>query len=61
MGYLEWPVLTGYHIRIHLSLMTAGHTRCLVDGCFELLKRKFRGSDIFTLDQLRDVVETQVG
>ena len=38
--------------------MIAGHTRCLVDGCFGLLKRKFRVSDCFTLDQLATVVNT---
>ena len=38
--------------------MIAGHTRCLVDGCFGLLQRKYRRSDCFTLDQLAAVVNS---
>ena len=38
--------------------MVAGHTRCLVDGCFGLLKQKFRRSDIFNLQQLEDAVNS---
>ena len=39
--------------------MKAGHTRCLGDGCFGLLKRKYRPSDTHCLDQLLvDVVNS---
>ena len=36
--------------------MVAGHTRCLVDGCFGFLKRKYRRSDCFSMEQLAQVV-----
>ena len=38
--------------------MTAGHTRCLVDGCFALLKKKYCRSDTYTLQQLCEVVNS---
>lgn len=31
--------------------------RCLVNGCFELLKRKYHHSDVFNLHQLAEVVD----
>ena len=37
--------------------MVVGHTRCLVDGHFGLLKRLYRRHDIFTLPQLLAVAE----
>eukprot|EP00117_Sycon_ciliatum_P006959 scpid48468/ scgid2473/ len=55
-AYLCWRVLMGLHQRIELSFMVTGHTRCLVDGCFGLLKQKFRHSDIYTMKQLETVV-----
>ena len=58
VAYFAWRVLTGRHHRIRLSFMIAGHTRCLVDGCFGLLKRKYRRSDCFTLNQLAAVVNS---
>ena len=38
--------------------MVTGHTRCLVDGMFGLVKRKFWRSDSHTLSQLADVVNS---
>ena len=40
-----------------LSFMIVGHTRCLVDGHFGLLKRRYRQHDIYTLPQLVTVAE----
>ena len=57
VAYLAWRCLKGLHTKITLSFMIAGHTRCLVDGCFGLLKRKYRRSDCFTMEQLADVVD----
>ena len=57
VAYLAWRCLFGLHEKISLSFMIAGHTRCLVDGCFGLLKKKFRRSDCFTMEQLAEVVE----
>eukprot|EP00117_Sycon_ciliatum_P015516 scpid43064/ scgid15324/ len=42
MAYLAWRCITGLHQRISLSFMITGHTRCLVDGLFGLLKQKYR-------------------
>ena len=47
----------GLHEDIQLSFMIAGHTRCLVDGCFGLIKKKYRQSDCDTLEQLQKVVD----
>ena len=58
LAYLAWRCLKGLHERICLSFMIAGHTRCLVDGCFGLLKRKYRRSDCFTMEQLAEVVNS---
>ena len=58
IAYLAWRVIVGLHSKISLSFMIAGHTRCLVDGCFGLLKRKYRKSDIFTLEQLAATVDS---
>ena len=58
MAYLAWHAIVGLHEKISLHFMTAGHTRCLVDGCFGLLKKKYRRSDTFTLQQLCDVVDS---
>ena len=57
IGYLAWRRMTGLHEEIQLSFMVVGHTRCLVDGCFGLIKQKYRKSDSDTLQQLQSVVE----
>ena len=58
IAYFAWRVLHSLHCRITLSFMLTGHTRCLVDGCFGLLKQKFRRSNCYSLDQLEAVVNT---
>ena len=58
IAYLAWRVMCGYHEQITLSFMVAGHTRCLVDGCFNLLKQMYRRSDCFMMEQLVDVVNS---
>ena len=57
VGYLAWRCMTGLHEEIQLRFMVVGHTRCLVDGCFGLIKQKYRRSDCDTLVQLQSVVE----
>ena len=57
IGYLAWRCMTGHHENIQLSFMVVGHTRCLVDGCFGLIKQKYRRSDCDTLEQLQSIVE----
>lgn len=57
LAYLAWRCMTGLHNEIQLSFMAVGHTRCLVDGCFGLIKQKYRRSECDTLEQLQAVVE----
>lgn len=57
IGYLAWRCMTGLHHEIQLCFMVVGHTRCLVDGCFGLIKKKYRRSDCDTLTQLQSDVE----
>ena len=56
IGYLTWRVLTGQNESISLSFMRVGHTRCMVDGNFGLIKRVYRHSDVDTVPQLNQVV-----
>ena len=58
VSYVVWRILAGLHKEIHLSFMMAGHVRCLVDGCFRLVKSRYRRCDTFTLPQLVDIVNT---
>ena len=55
--YLMWRVLTGLHQTIHLHFMITGHTKFSPDACFGLIKRKFRKTDVSSLDDLAHVVE----
>ena len=41
--------MTGLHEDFQLSFMVVGHTRCLVDGCFGLIKQRYRQADCDTL------------
>ena len=52
--YLMWRVLTGLH---HLHFMITGHIKFSPDACFGLIKRKFRKTDVSSLDDLAHVVE----
>ena len=56
LAYLSWRTIVGLHEDIELSFMVAGHTRCLVDGCFGMVKRKYRRSDCDTISELAQVV-----
>ena len=53
---MAWRCITGIHHQITLSFMITGHTRCLVDGCFGLVKQKYRRCDSDTISHLLDVV-----
>ena len=55
--YLMWRVLTGLHQTISLHFMITGHTKFSPDACFGLVKRKFRKTDVSSLDDLARVVE----
>ena len=56
-GYLAWRVMKNKHQQITLSFMRVGHTRCLVDGHFGLIKKIYRQSDTDTLAQMAEVVQ----
>ena len=57
VAYLLWQTLARRHVKISLSFMIAGHTRCLVDACFGLFKKLYRWSDTDTVAHLANVVE----
>ena len=57
MAYLAWRCITGRHHQITISFMITGHTRCLVDGCFGLIKQKYSRSDCDIISHLVDVVD----
>ena len=57
MQYLMWRVLTGLHHTITLHFMITGHTKFSPDACFGLIKRKFRKTDVSSLDDLSRVVK----
>ena len=58
MAYFAWRCITGRHKKIPLSFMVTGHTRCLVDGMFGFLKRKYRRADCYSMGQLASVVDS---
>ena len=54
--YRMWRVRTGLHHSIGLHFMITGHTKFSPDACFGLIKRKFRRTDVSSLDDLARVV-----
>ena len=58
LQYLMYRVLTGLHDRIELSFMVVGHTKFAPDGYFGLIKKKYRRSNVYTYDQMANVIET---
>lgn len=58
IAYFVWRMLRGLHEKLTpCSFMVADHTHCLLDGCFGLLKQKFRRSDCFSLEKLCRLVD----
>ena len=45
LAYLAWRCIVGLHQQITYYFMITGHTQCLVDGCFGLIKQKYRRSE----------------
>ena len=54
--YLLYRTMVGYHDKINLSFMIAGHTKFGPDGYFGLIKRMLRKSKIYTYDNLVDLI-----
>nr|XP_022302539.1 uncharacterized protein LOC111110356 [Crassostrea virginica] len=57
LHYLAWRCLNRFHKKINLHFMIAGHTKCLCDSCFGMLKKKYRRSEVDGIEQLEQVVE----
>ena len=57
LAYLMWRTLVGLNEEVILSFMRVGHTRCLVDACFGLLKKRYRASNCDSMQQLKETVE----
>ncbi|XP_070545908.1 uncharacterized protein [Ptychodera flava] len=54
--YLLWRCAVGLHDNATLAFMEVGHTKCINDACFGLLKKLYRRSDIYSLAELVNVV-----
>ncbi|XP_062616042.1 uncharacterized protein LOC134277748 [Saccostrea cucullata] len=57
LHYLAWRCLSGLHRKIYLHFMIAGHTKCLCDSCFGMLKKYYRRAEVNSIGQLEQVVE----
>ena len=57
VAYLSWRMIQGLHKELEYVFMEAGHTRSLVDGCFGLIKMKYRRQDNYNTDHLIQAVE----
>lgn len=58
VAYFSWRMLKGCHHSLSYEFMPAGHTRSLVDGCFGLIKMKYRRQDNYTKQHLVNAVNT---
>jgi hypothetical protein len=57
LQYLVYRTLVGLHDKIRLSFMMVGHTKFAPDGYFGLIKYRYRRSNVYTYEQLADVIE----
>ena len=57
LGYFAWRIITGKHEQLCISFMEVGHTRCLVDGHFGLIKKIYHAMDCDTVQHLADVTK----
>lgn len=57
LHYLMYRILMGLHDQIDLSFMVVGHTKFAPDGYFGLIKYRYRRSNVYTYDQLADLIE----
>jgi len=58
LQYLMYRVQTGLHEKIELSFLIVGHTKFSPDGYFGLIKRHYRRSQVYTYEQLVNIVES---
>ena len=57
VAYFMWRTLVDLNKEITLSFMRVGHTRCMVDACFGLLKQRYRSSECDTVQHLEATVQ----
>jgi len=57
LAYFMWRTVVGLNNEITLSFMRVGHTPCMVDACFGLLKKRYRSSECDTMEHLKTTVE----
>jgi hypothetical protein len=55
--YLMYRTLTGLHDKIELSFLVVGHTKFSPDGYFGLVKHYYRRSQVYTYEQLANVIK----
>ena len=61
MQYLMWKVMTGLHHSITIitiSFLIIGHTKFAPNSCFGLLKREFWRTEVSSLADLEQVVQS---
>ena len=58
MQYLRWRVLTGLHHNINISFVVIGHTKFAPNGCFGMLKRALRRTEVSSLADIEQVVQS---
>ena len=56
MQCLVWRVLTCRHTNITLSFLVVGHTKFAPDWCFGLFKRRYRRTNVGSLQSIAQVV-----
>ncbi len=52
-----YRALTGLHSNIELSFLVVGHTKFSPDGYFGLIRHRYRRSQVYTYEQLQQVIE----
>lgn len=57
MWYFIWLAATGRVKRVEFKFMIKGHTQFIVDSCIGNIKKELRGSDIFCLEHLKEVID----
>ena len=57
LWYMLWRVMHTQHHSITLNFLLAGHTKFAPDWCFGLLKKRYRVTNVSSLEELCDVVK----
>ena len=58
MWYFCWRVINTYHTSAAVHFMVPGHTKFAPDQCFGLLKQKFQRTEVNSMDDIVDVVDS---